>query len=316
MQIAAGEIVARVREEVPAANGATGRVEIEVCREEGGYSVQLRDISPPGIQGVRLPTVQVDDCGRLALATDDLTSVLSAEVEKEPQAGEAGFIRVHEDKARLGVCLSYTLLSPEGRHLRCKRLPLLLPRQELTLRQQAVDERQLELGSLEWLSEPPQELMDEDCILRLRVDVPIPFGTEPLLVEVYRHAENAFTLVTRDVSASGSAPYSIARITSTIEGESTPTEQQNLLAPLSPTESAAPSDSSPVIARIPNIAYADKRGLGRFQIHGTIQPCFGSVPSPPIHISLTLADEWGNRIATIPLEIAQEPYPSPLSPTP
>ena len=256
----AGENIALVRMDVPAAAGTAGRVEIEVTREAGSYAVQLRDISPAGVKGAELPEVSVTKSPACIRSANSAAYDSSLPCEKLSD-GSLSFSTAED--------------SPHTAHLLCIRsagkctvYPLRLARQDFTLRTplETAEERKLDLELP--LPDKPEE---KDCVLRLRPEVPVPFGSAPLLVEVYRSAGN-YTIITSDPSPQGDAAYSIGRVECQTDPE---------------------GDTAVYCTPI----QTDARNLGLYR---TLVFGFCHMDTP-FTATIILADEWGNTIGSIAL---------------
>lgn len=293
----AKESIALVREDVPRGKGETERVEIEVFQEVDGYMVECRTSAAHKTPPPALPTVAIET-GRVLCSTCTIPG-------KQISEGCIFFPITERDKMTdLQIFLTYSLPDAEGNILKKKRLPLglcaLAYRSHTTATRRVHDES----GELHISPVALPKPMDEDCVLRLRPNIPLAVGSAPLLIELYRTKYKSFILFTEDTSPAKNAAF---RITSVI-AESHLGHAVDMLKPSTEKIATKLATIAPQTSRAISV---DKRGLGQFVIASGETPCFGSSPEGPIRITLSLEDEDGRSWSDILLDIEAFPADSP-----
>ena len=296
---AAKESVARVRESVPTATGAEGQVEIEVFREAGGYTVERRSRAVGNAPAPPLPPVAIKALWQSGLPSEkgnDGAPSPTSLIPGEQQGEERLFfpISAAKDTALLQAHLVYSLPDPEGGQLLEKSLPLRISAPAITLRRE-IAETALKLltEQASWPTVTLDKPGDADCLLRLKLEVPVPFGTAPLQIEVFCTEEGHLTLVTTDLSEDGCAPYTIPKIIARPQGEET---ELDLTSPA-------------------NTVYSSRPGIGQFTLSmPPANSCFIAPQRVTLHF--TLADEWELELATLPIDLPLCPPLHPQSPVP
>ena len=298
---AAGENVAWLREDVPPHSAVEISVDLEV---DGAYTVVCRSRAEGAAPAPKLPQVELyvlreytnpEDVQRLGPFMSIDTEILHGE---EKGVGVWRFYVPRDEKAtRTELALLYTVLDSEGSKLKQKRLYLTLKKTHFeppTMMLQDEPTGESSAAAIARSCKPAAE----DCILRQRVEVPSLFGTEPLLVELYRR-EHLITLVTK---AREHATYDVQKIT---YGRSQELyhEQHFVLRPscVFPIGRGLVEDKCR-LAAYP--AQAMNRGIGQFDIADAVQTCFGQAPTPML-INIFVADEQGTPLGELPITVDQ-----------
>lgn len=287
-----GECVARVRLAAQTSGAAQGQVEIEVCREDGGFAVQQRNVSPePARDMLR---VKVAVVRRKPQALKEARFHYSASSELPMEQRESGlFFRTNAEDASERYELHCTGLAPDGKPEAVTVVPLSVAKPDITLRR-PLEESEGSEGEGRIFSAAPKP-MDDACVLRTRLEVPVLFGSAPLLVELYR-SEGGYLLVTEDLTPGGSDAFRIAKIEC---GQ----RDGSVIDLLRPGTEAYDPESKPVISYRGG-THADRRGMGQFSVRAVAGKA--RTTDLPLRLTITLADEWNNVLDVIPVIIAQE----------
>lgn len=308
-----GTSVARVREPVQVAANSEGVVEIEVYRAAGGYLAECRLHARGDAPKPAMPRLELQiNCkhGVLNPYRIDHVAFRGHRVAGIPVGEGRWYFPTPMEDEGLTILMSqlnYTLLSPQGENMKHKSLPLryspLRPAYVSSIMHQGPplpEEPQAEYAVPDLgLGKPG----DDACIWRLRVEVPQVVGTAPLLVEVYRD-KGCYTLVTQDLSPQGEGAFSVAKVMVEIPGQSPPVDIKQLAT----VRPEGPIRFSTAGQGIGPCSYSGtRRGMGQYQFWGTSQPCFGHIAAPAMRLTLHLADERGEPLINIPIEIEQEP---------